>query len=152
MSAVGSDELDFDAFVLDARPRLVRAMVPLRGVDGAADAASEALAYAWENWSVVQPMENPVGYLYRVAQSRSRPRKQPQLPLPVTVGLPDVEPGLIPALLELPLTQRSALWLIHACGWSYAETAAALDMSVSAVGTHVSRGMAALRHRLGAAS
>ena len=94
-------------------------------------------------------MANPAGYLYRVAQSRSRARRQPRLPAPVDIGLPVVEPGLVPALLELPLTQRTAVWLVHACGWSYAEAATAMDVSTSAVGTHLTRGMASLRRQLG---
>lgn len=68
----GVDELAFEAFVADLQPRLVGAFVPLRGVDGAADAAAEAMAYAFEHWDRVQGMENPSGYLYRVGQSRTR--------------------------------------------------------------------------------
>jgi len=33
---------------------------------------AEALAYAWENWDRLSSMKNPVGYLYRVGQSRAR--------------------------------------------------------------------------------
>jgi RNA polymerase sigma-70 factor (ECF subfamily) len=144
------DRAAFEAFVSVTRARLVRALVPVRGVDGAADAAAEAFAYAWEHWAEIRAMANPAGYLYRVAQSRSRERRQPRLPAPIDVGLPVVEPGLVPALLDLPMTQRTAVWLVHACGWSYAETAIAMDVSTSAVGTHLTRGMASLRRRLGA--
>jgi DNA-directed RNA polymerase specialized sigma24 family protein len=93
-------------------------------------------------------MENPAGYLYRVGQSRTKARKEGVLPSPAAVGLPDIEPALVPALLAPPETQRTAVWLVHACGWSYAECAAAMEVSVSAVGTHVSRALAALRAAL----
>jgi hypothetical protein len=71
-------------------------------VDGAADAVAEALAYGWEHWDRVSAMENPLGYLYRVGQSRSRPRSGPLvLPPPGEVGVPEIEPALVPALLAL---------------------------------------------------
>lgn len=139
----------FEAFVRDASPRLRRAFVPARGVEGAADAAAEALAYGFEHWERVKAMANPIGYLYRVGQSRTRPRKvPPTLPAPAAVGLSDVEPALVPALMELPDTQRSAVWLVHACGWTYAEVAEAMGTSTSMVGNHVSRGLARLRDLL----
>lgn len=137
----------FEAFARDARPRLVRALAPLRG-DHAVDGAAEALAYAWEHWSEISAMGNPVGYLYRVGQSRTRVRRVPRLPEPECVGLPDIEPGLIPALLRLPDTQRTAVWLVHACQWHYAEVAEALGTTTSTVGNHVARGMARLREEL----
>lgn len=138
----------FEAFARDARPRLIRALAPTRG-DRAADGAAEALAYAWEHWSDVRDLANPVGYLYRVGQSRTRTRRVPQLPEPEAIGLPDIEPLLIPALLRLPDTQRAALWLVHACQWRYAEVAEALNTTTSMVGNHVARGMARLREELG---
>jgi DNA-directed RNA polymerase specialized sigma24 family protein len=139
---------DFEEFARQAGPRLARALVASRGVHGAADAASEALAYAFEHWPDVRSMENPMGYLFRVGQTRTRPRRQPGLPAPDEVGLPDIEPRLVPALLALPETQRAAVWLVHACDWSYAEVAAALDTSTSMVGNHVSRGLSRLRNEL----
>lgn len=139
----------FGDFVVEMRPRLVRAFVSCRGTDGAADAAAEALAYAYEHWARVREMDNPGGYLYRVGQSRTRPRRRPPtLPSPGEVDLPDVEPELVPALLELPESQRTAVWLVHACGWRYAEVAEALDTTKSMVGNHVSRALDTLRSRL----
>ena len=93
-------------------------------------------------------MTNPVGYLYRVGQSRSRPRRVPVLPAPAEIGVPEIEPGLVPALLRLPDTQRTAVWLVHACGWSYAEVAEAMGTTVSTVGNHVSRALERLRDSL----
>ncbi len=145
-SGAGRDDLD--ALLTAARPRLWRAYVGLRGPDGADEAVAEAIAWAWEHWDRLAGMANPIGYLYRVGITRSTPSRQPRLPAPVDVGLPDVEPGLVPALLELPLKQRTAVWLIHGCGWSYAETADALGISSSTVGTHAGRALASLRRAL----
>jgi DNA-directed RNA polymerase specialized sigma24 family protein len=139
---------DFEAFVLEIRPRLWRALAASRGVNGADDAVAEALAYAWEHWDTIKQMENPAGYLYRVGQSRTRCSAQPQLPAAETVGLPDIEPRLIPALLTLPESQRTAVWLVHACGWRYAEVAEALSTSTSMVGNLLTRGLQRLRRDL----
>ena len=138
----------FETFVQGLRPRLLRAFAGCRGRDGAPDAAAEALAYAWEHWATVREMDNPAGYLYRVGLTRTRLRKRPVLPRPDQLGLPDVEPNLIPALMELPETQRTAVWLVHACQWRYAEVADAMDTSVSMIGNHLRRGMERLRKRL----
>jgi DNA-directed RNA polymerase specialized sigma24 family protein len=142
------DSTAFAAFVGEIEPRLRRAYVGWCGVDGAHDATAEALAWAWEHWSDVGGLANPAGYLYRVGQSRSRGRKQGLLPAPESLGLPEVEPGLVPALQALSAQQRTAVWLVHACGWTYAECAEAMEISASAVGTHVSRAMVALRATL----
>jgi DNA-directed RNA polymerase specialized sigma24 family protein len=138
----------FEAFVEEARPRLARAFGGCRG-DDAPDAVAEALAYAWEHWEEIAAMDNPLGYLFRVGQSRTRLRRRARgLPPPADVGVPEVEPALVPALLALPERQRTAVWLVHACEWRYAEVAEALGTSVSMVGNHVSRGVAALRKAL----
>lgn len=97
-------------------------------------------------------MENPTGYLFRVAQSKARTRRHGWLPWPADAQLPEIEPVLPSALRELSPQQAHAVWLVHACGWSYAETAVALDTSASTVGTHVARALAHLRDRLGAVS
>ncbi len=133
----------------EARPRLWRAFVVVRGTDGADEATAEALAWGWENADRVLNLGNPVGYLYRVGLTRSALRPPPKyLPDPVELGIPEVEPKLIPALLELSELQRSAVWLVHACGWPYADVAAALGIGRSTVGTHVTRALTALRNKL----
>lgn len=142
---------DFAAFVAEVEPRLRRAMVGAVGMDQAPDAVAEALAYAWANWSRVQHMDNPAGYLYRVARSSSRirtPRRVRWL-IPRDAHIPDVEPDLAIAVAELPARQRTSVWLVHACEWTHAEVAEALGISPSAVSTHVARGMKTLRRRLG---
>ena len=144
-AAAITQRVDFDAFVRTAEPRLRRALYAMRGSQAGEDAVAEALAYAWANWPMLQTMENPVGYLYRVGQSRSRPLRRPRLPGVDDQRLPEVEPGLPRALAA---RQRGAVWLVHGCGWTYRETAEALGISVSTVGTHVQRALVRLRNVL----
>jgi len=122
---VTSDEA-FTGFVADAEPRLRRAFTLLRGGDVGADATAEALAWAWEHWAEVQAMGNPVGYLYRVGSSKTRYREER---FPHAVPPPDApgfEPRLVPALARLTLRQRTAVVLVHGCGWTHQEVADAL--------------------------
>ena len=140
--------LDFETFVTAARPRLLRGLAACRGTD-APDAVGEALAHAWEHWEDVRLMANPIGYLYRVGQSRTRARRTPpNLPTPTALGIPEVEPGLVEALRSLPETQRTAVWLVHACEWRYAEVAEAMGTTTSMVGNHVTRALARLRREM----
>lgn len=143
---------DFEAFVADAEPRLRRAFAGSLGLDRAGDALSEAFAYAWEHRSKLAEMDNPVGYLYRVGQSKTRPRKRPNLPPPDPGRIPHIEPALVDGLKTLSENQRVAVWLVHACAWSHGEVAEALDMAPSTVSTHVQRGLAHLRAHLGEVS
>lgn len=141
---------DFDSFAAEAGERLRRAYVGVLGVDGAAEAAAEALAWAWENRAKLSNIDNPVGYLYRVGHSKVRARRCDPiaLPTPVDAGVPEVEPGLVPALLALTERQRTAVWLVHGCQWRHQEVADALGVSATAVATHVQRGLDHLRTRL----
>lgn len=137
-----------ERLLVAARPRLVRALLAVRDVTGAEDAAAEAIAWGWEHGERILHIDNPVGYLYRVALTRSTPRKVPLMPRVVPATMPDVEPGLVPAMMALPERQRIAVWLVHACDWSYSEVAEALDITRSTVGTHVTRALEALRAAL----
>jgi len=143
---------DFEEFVRDAEPRLRRALLGAVGTDRVEDAVGEALAYAFAHWSEVETMRNPVGYLYRVGQSRTRRRKRLRLFRHEPVSMPEVEPGLIDALAALPDSQRIAVWLAHGCAWSHQEIAEVLSTSTSTVATHVARGLERLRSELGVAS
>ena len=134
----------FTRFVEEVEPRLRRALVAVRGPEDGRDATAEALTWAWEHWSRVSEMANPVGYLYRVGQSRTRRRRRAFLVASEPYA-PAFEPGLGPALARLSEQQRTAVVLVHGCGWSYQEVADALDVSKSSVGTHVARGLARLR-------
>lgn len=147
-----STNAEFEQFVREAEPRLRRAFAGSLGTERASEALAEAFAWAWENRARLAEFENPVGYLFRVGQSKSRLRKRPQLPPPDPTRMPHVEPALVEGLMTLTDKQRTAVWLVHACSWSHAEVGEALDISSSTVATHVQRGLAALRAHLGEVS
>jgi RNA polymerase sigma-70 factor (ECF subfamily) len=136
--------LDFEAFVLEHEPTLRRALVAAVGPTGAGDALAEALAYGWEHWDRVSAMERPVGYLFRVGQSRSRRRRFGLLPAREPVE-PWVEPGLPAALGSLTEQQRVAVVLVHAFGLTHKEVADLLAISPSSIQNHVERGLRKLR-------
>lgn len=140
---------DFEEFVIDAQRRLRRALVGVVGLQHLDDAVGEAMAYLAEHRERLAGMENPVGYLFRVAQTRVHPAKRPQLPAVPPASIPDVEPALVPALMALPITQRTAVWLAHGCSWPHSDIAEVLGSTPSTVATHISRGLSRLRTDLG---
>lgn len=145
MGLRSAERTEFEAFVVSTRSRLIRALVGRYGIDRAEDAASAALSWAWQHWDRVRSMANPVGYLYRVAQSKMEPPPSVQLPPPSVVDAPEVELELVGALMQLPDRQRTAVWLCVGCGWTHSEAADAMEISTSAVSTHVARALASLR-------
>lgn len=143
----------FDAFIADASLRLRRSLVARYGVELGVEACSEAIAWAWANRDRLLGMRNPVGYLYRVGQTavRTQVRRQrvPDLPAELPdagIELPD--PALHAALAELNHDQRAALMLVHAYGYPYAEAAAMLDIPITTLKNHLSRGGKKLRRML----
>ncbi len=69
------------------------------GADRGEDALAEALGYAWEHFGALAARGNPVVYLYRVGESRTRSRRRRAvLPMPVTIGLSAIEPALVGAV------------------------------------------------------
>jgi DNA-directed RNA polymerase specialized sigma24 family protein len=140
----------FDAFFAAVEPRLRLALTAAYGVDHGREAAAEALAWAWEHWDKVRAMGQPVAYLYRVGQSRTRRirRPTPRFPPPTHASLPDTDPGLPDALARLSEPQRVAVLLIHGYGWPHAEVAGVLRVTPSTVATHLARGLQRLRELL----
>lgn len=141
----------FDRFVETDGERLRRVLVARHGVEVGNDVHADALAYAWEHWERVEPMANPVGYLYRVAQSASRRhrrwRRHVHLPPERRDGDRNepVDAGLHRALARLPQVQRTCVVLVHVYDWTYRDTADALGVPVSTVRNHLHRGLGRLR-------
>jgi RNA polymerase sigma factor (sigma-70 family) len=144
---------DFDRFARAVGDRLRVVLVARYGVELGNDACAEALAFAWERRETVLAMENPAGYLYRVAQTAvrrdHRRRRVPDLPVEAPVTLADPEPGLHDALRRLTEDQRVAVVLVHGYGWRYQEVADVLGVPVSTVRNHLHRGLKRLRRLLG---
>ena len=144
----------FTEFVRDVEPRLHAALIALLGSDNAREATADALLWAWENWQRVETMENPAGYLYRVARTKARKmfRKPPVLPAAASAEMPWIEPKLPKAVGRLPESQRVVVVMVHALGWTQAEVARFLGMSHGSVQKHSERGLAKLRKSLGGAA
>jgi len=150
LNTVDSVPGSFDAFIADASVRLRRAFVARYGVEIGVEACSEAVTWACANQTRLMAMTNPVGYLYRVGQSSVRAQvrwqRAPLFPAEQPSGdfaLPD--DGLHIALAKLSRDQRSAVMLVHAHGYRYAEAAELLDIPVSTLKNHLNRGLARLR-------
>ena len=156
----GTEESFEDAFdELFARAfRLARRIVG--DAAAAEDIAAEALARAYARWSRVGSLPWRDGWVLRVASNlaidvlrrQSAAAAQPEPPS-VFVRAEDeviaLRLALAAALPRLPKRQRQAVTLRYLAGLTDNEVAEALGISAGSVKTHVHRGLAALRGRLG---
>ena len=131
----------------------------------AEDVAAEALARAYSRWSTVQRMEQPEAWVMRVAVNividDSRKTKLLRRWMPTLGADRDLAPSfdddvairnaLVTALATLPKRQREAIALRYLAGLDEDDISRSLQISPSSVRTHVQRGLAALRERLGPA-
>ena len=133
----------FERFVESDGARLRAGLVAAYGPEVGLDAAAEAMAYGWEHWDRLSSMNNPAGYLYRVGQTAARrsQRRGPLMPAPAIDEVPHVEPRLPEALAQLSELQRTCVLLVHVFGWSQAEAADLVGVSVSTIRTHLARGL-----------
>jgi RNA polymerase sigma factor (sigma-70 family) len=147
--AEGGDEEAFRRFVADVEPRLRRALVARYGSEAGRDATAAALGVAWERWGELEAMENPVGYLYRVAERSTRRRRRRAVFERPESDETRVEPQLPQALASLSERQRVVVLLVHGAGWTHAEVATLLGLSRSSVQSHLDRALSQLRKVLG---
>ena len=151
MTEVGTDAVEpLSQFLSDAQRRLERALVARFGMDDGREAAADAMAYAVEHWPRLRVMDNPLGYLYRVGETRGRRLARRWAPLDVLVEEPRTEDGVVDvdlqrALVRLKPAQRVAVVLVHGHGHSYREAAEVLDVPVTTVTNDLHRGLARLR-------
>lgn len=155
MVAQQSSVDSFTEFVATYEARLRQALMASCGSERGRDAACDALSYGWEHWDRVGPMENPVGYLYKVGVDRARrvSRRKPLRFDPVdSARIPEVEPQLPDALAGLSERQRVVAVLVHGYGWTQLEVAELLGLSRSAVRNHMERALVSLRRSIGGLS
>jgi RNA polymerase sigma-70 factor (ECF subfamily) len=142
----------FSEFVESHGERLRRVLVAGYGVEVGNDVCADALAYAWEHWERVRNLDNPIGYLYRVAQSSTRRHRRwsrrVALPIEPPPNIEAHDPELSSALSGLTQRQRQCVVLVHVYDWTYQQTADALNLPLTSVRNHVHRGLAALRREL----
>ena len=123
----------------------------------AEDVAAEAVARAFAHWEKIADEPWREGWVVRVASNlaldavRKRSRLSHAGPVEVAVEDDDVavRMALVEALGVLPRRQREVVVLRHLGGLSEQECALALRVSTGSVKTHLHRGLASLRSRLG---
>jgi RNA polymerase sigma factor (sigma-70 family) len=152
---VNAPDRSFERFVAVEGERLRRVLVAAYGVDVGSDACADALAWAWENWSRVSEMANPVGYLFRVGQSATRRHgrwRRRRVLLPSEVGdtgdTGEMSGRLDEALVALSERQRAVVLLVHGYDYSYAEVAEMTGTSLASVRNDLHRAMKRLRAEL----
>ena len=146
----------FPDFYREGRDRIARAVtLTLGDRDLAVEAVDEAMARAYQRWSRVGGLENPGGWVYRVALNWAcsvlrRRRRAPQPhPEPEAAELgPVSEPTILAALAELDVRQRAVVVCRHLLGWSEDQTAAALSTPVGTVKSRLHRAYRILARRL----
>ena len=144
-----SSEVAFRRFVAEVEPPLRRALVAAYGSERGREATAEALAWSWEHFDTLDSLANPVAYLFRVGQSRSRLRRRRVVFECQASSDIWVEPKLSTALASLTERQRVSVMLVHGAGWTHAEVAQLLGVSEPTVQTHVDRALRKLRAELG---
>jgi RNA polymerase sigma factor (sigma-70 family) len=152
-----SDGDGFDEAFDELFPRAFRLARRMLGDDAAAeDVAAEAMARAYARWPRVSALPYRDAWLLRVAANlaidRMR-RRPPQLwakEEPVFEDGVDLRLALNAALLTLAPRQRQAIALHYLGGLTDREVAETLGISLGSVKTHIHRGIAGLRARLGA--
>jgi RNA polymerase sigma-70 factor (sigma-E family) len=123
----------------------------------AEDVASEAMVRAYVHWRRVSRLAWRDGWVLRTAANlaidATRPdRGDPNLSAAVTGDATDavaLRAALVAALRSLPRRQREAVCLRYLTDLPEADVAKALGVSAGTVKTHLHRGLAALRDRLG---
>jgi hypothetical protein len=73
--------------VAEVEPRLRRALVASLGSERGREALVEALGWAWEHRGSLADLGQPVSFLYRVGQSRTRERRMPTVVVAYEVRL-----------------------------------------------------------------
>ena len=142
--------MSVDQLVVEIAPRVRAALIAAYGIDAGGEAAAEAVAWALEHRDRVAQLDNPAGYLYRVGQTAARRARRlvGLLPASPAQAMPEIEPGLVPALEALSSQQRVVVVMVHALGWSQAAVGELLNVSPSTVAAHLHRGMKSLRESL----
>jgi len=151
----------FDAFVEEEHERLYKALYFVTGSrEDAEDLSQDAFMKLWERWGRIDEIDDPTGYLFRVALNGFRMRRR-RAAMAVRRHVPVVEPrdGFVEAemrtdvrslLMELTPRQRAALLLVDLLGYSSEQAGRILRVRSSTVRNLASQGRRALKSAEGA--
>ena len=153
---VGTAPPSFDEFWVEHHLAVGRALaVTIGDRQLAGEAVDEAMARAFQRWAAVSQLDNPAGWVYRVALNWSRSvlrrlRRRPPswIAEPSAADDSPIDPTIGRALAELPLAQRSVVACRLLLGLSEAQTAAALHIPAGTVKSRLARATSELSRAL----
>ena len=150
-------EVGFAEFYGSAFARLTTMLQSLvRDRAEAEDVVQEAFCRALARWPEVSRLDDPAGWVGRVARNLAISRWRLNSRISRYEGLPACPPpspgrcDLARALAGLPVDQRRAVLLHHSAGFSVREVAACAGVPEGTVKSWLSRGRAALQRSLAA--
>jgi RNA polymerase sigma-70 factor (ECF subfamily) len=128
------------------------ALAPVAGsLEAAHDAVQEAFAVALREQRKLRRPESLAPWVWRIAYRaalRERGPAHAELPDDLTFLDPERDPGLDDAIRSLPPQRRLVLFLRYFADFSYAEIAAALELSEGTVAATLAQARAALAEEL----
>jgi RNA polymerase sigma factor (sigma-70 family) len=147
-----SRDVEFSAFYLASRPRLLRALVAVTGdLDEAEEALQEAYVKAAQRWRSIDAPEAWVRHaamnLVRDSQRRTARRRRTQDRMPRPESVPEMDGSVVEAvrlLRQLPAEQREALALYYLLDMTVEQVAAELGRPSGTVKAQLARGRARL--------
>lgn len=151
----------FDAFVEEEHERLYKALYFVTGSrEDAEDLSQDAFMKLWERWGTIDQIDDPTGYLFRVALNGFRMRRRrAAMAVRRHVPVTDTPDGFVEAemradvrslLMELTPRQRAALLLVDLLGYSSEQAGRILRVRSSTVRNLASQGRRALKSAEGA--
>jgi RNA polymerase sigma factor (sigma-70 family) len=149
----------FEQFYREVKDRVWQAvLVSGRHPTRAEDAVADAFAKAYERWESVGRLENPTGWVVRVAINRYNSdwriwRRERSDPPDARLTTPDYpsDHDLVGVVWRLPQRQRQVIALRVIADLSENETGRILGISSKTVSVHLHRTLATLRSGIGAA-
>ena len=151
----------FDTFFQEEHERLFKALYFVTGNhDDAEELMQDAFLKLWERWDRIATIEDPTGYLFRIALNGFRMRRRHAAtairkfsPLPEERDAfldADMRADVRQLLLELTPRQRAALVLVDLLGYPSEQAARLLRVRPSTVRALATQGRLALRATEGA--
>ena len=151
----------FDTFFQEEHERLFKALYFVTGNHhDAEELMQDAFLKLWERWDRIATIEDPTGYLFRVALNGVRMRRRrAAMALRKVLPIPEERDAFVEAemradarqlLLELTPRQRAALLLVDLLGYPSEQAARILRVRPSTVRALATQGRRTLRATEGA--